>query len=46
MSSPVIPSAIHTNLSEAYSSVIRIKEEADIIIPLHDPEFLAKSRIP
>jgi len=46
MSSPVIPSAIHTNLSEAYSSVIRIKEEADIIVPLHDPEFLAKSRIP
>jgi hypothetical protein len=45
-SSPVVASAIHTDLSEAYNRVIRIKEEADIIIPLHAPEFLMKSRIP
>jgi N-acyl homoserine lactone hydrolase len=46
MSSPVIAPTIHTNLFEAYNSMVRIKEEADIIVPLHDPEFLMKSRIP
>jgi glyoxylase-like metal-dependent hydrolase (beta-lactamase superfamily II) len=46
MSSPVIAPAVHTNLFQAYDSMLRIKKEADIIVPLHDPEFLAKSRIP
>jgi hypothetical protein len=44
--SHVIPSAIHTNLSEAYNSVIKIRKEADIIVLLHDSEFLMKRRIP
>lgn len=42
----VIPPAVHTNLFEAYDSLVRIKKEADIIVPLHDPEFLMKTRIP
>jgi N-acyl homoserine lactone hydrolase len=46
MSLPVIAPAVHTNLFQAYDSALRIKKEADIILPLHDPEFLARDRIP
>ena len=46
ISSTVIPPGVHTNLFDAYDSLVRIKEEADIIVPLHDPEFLMKSIIP
>ena len=43
---PVIAPALHTNLFDAYDSVLRIKETADIIVTLHDPEYLQKSSIP
>jgi len=43
---PVIAPAIHTNLFEAYDSLIRIKDLADIILPIHDPAFLTKNVIP
>lgn len=42
----VITPGIHTNPLEAYDSLLRIKEMADIVIPLHDAEFLQKSTIP
>jgi len=45
-STPVITPGMHTNALEAYDSVIRIKEMADIIIPTHEPEFQQKSCIP
>jgi N-acyl homoserine lactone hydrolase len=43
---PVITPGMYTNALEAYDSVIRIKEMADIIIPIHEAEFQQKSCIP
>jgi len=43
---PVIAPAIHTDVFEAYDSLIRIKDMADIILPIHDPAFLMKNVIP
>ncbi len=43
---PVITPGIHTNSLDAYDSVLRIKEMADIVVPLHDPEYLQKTSIP
>jgi len=45
-STPVITPGMHTNVIEAYDSVVRIKEMADIIVPNHDPEFRNKSSLP
>jgi len=33
---PVIPTMIHVDLRQSYESLLRIKESADIIVPLHD----------
>ena len=46
ITTPVITPGIHTNVLDAYDSVLRIKEMADIVIPLHDPEFLGRGSIP
>ena len=43
---PVITPGMHTNVLEAYDSVIRIKEMADMIIPIHEAEFQQKNCIP
>jgi len=43
---PLIIPGIHTNVLEAYDSVVRIKELADIIVPVHEPSFEKKSSIP
>ncbi|MCK4723026.1 MAG: N-acyl homoserine lactonase family protein, partial [Dehalococcoidia bacterium] len=43
---PVIISGIHTDPIQCYDSLIKIKNIADIIIPLHDSEFLEVDRIP
>lgn len=43
---PVIAPAIHSDLFQAYDSLVRIKELADIILPIHDPSFLTGSLIP
>jgi len=37
---------LHTDCREAYDSVLRVKREADIIIPCHDPMFMDVERIP
>ena len=29
----------HSDLREAFTSMLRTKEEADIVIPIHDGEF-------
>ncbi len=42
----VIPPGIHTDMLEAYESMVRVKAEADIIIPFHDPVMAAKKCIP
>lgn len=36
---PVIPPGIHTDVLVAYDSTLRIKEAADIVLPLHEPEL-------
>jgi N-acyl homoserine lactone hydrolase len=38
-SDPVIPPSIHQDVRAAYDSLLRIKKEADIVIPLHSTEF-------
>ena len=43
---PVILVGIYTDLLESYDSLRRIKETADIIIPLHDEKFKTVSTIP
>ncbi|MDO8491411.1 MAG: N-acyl homoserine lactonase family protein [Dehalococcoidia bacterium] len=43
---PVIAPAIHINVIEAYESALRIKNTADIIVPLHAPEYLEQKSIP
>ena len=43
---PVIIPALHTSPFDAYDSLLRIKEMADIVVPAHDPEYLQKSSIP
>ncbi len=43
---PVIPPGMLTNIFEAYDSLLRIKEMADIVVPLHDPGFQYISSIP
>jgi glyoxylase-like metal-dependent hydrolase (beta-lactamase superfamily II) len=35
-SSPMVPPGVHLNLIDAYESCRRVKEAADILIPLHD----------
>lgn len=43
---PVIPPGIMVDSLEAYDSALRIKETADIVIPLHERETVAKRSIP
>ena len=42
----IVAPGIHTDLLKAYDSVLKVKQMAEIIIPLHDPKFLAMDRIP
>jgi len=43
---PVIAPGIHTDLFQAYESGLKVKQVADIIIPLHDPEMALLEQIP
>jgi len=43
---PVIAPGIHTNLFQAYDSALKIKQTADLIIPMHDPVMASKDQIP
>jgi glyoxylase-like metal-dependent hydrolase (beta-lactamase superfamily II) len=38
----VIPPGIHTDVVEGYNSVLRVKELADIVLPLHEPSLVGK----
>jgi len=42
----VIPTGIHVDPFQSYDSLIKIKNTADIILPLHDGEFLEVESIP
>ncbi len=39
MEMEVIPPGTHVNVYEAYDIMLKIKDEADILLPLHEPEF-------
>jgi len=43
---PVTPPGIHVNATQAYDSMLEVKEIADIIIPLHEPTFAKREVIP
>jgi N-acyl homoserine lactone hydrolase len=43
---PVIVPGIHTDPFQAYESLLRIKQIADIIIPMHDPDMATLEQIP
>jgi len=43
---PVIAPGVHTNVLEAYDSLLKIKEMADIVVPSHDPAFKNVRSIP
>ncbi len=43
---PVIAPGIHTDLFQAYESVLKVKGMADIVIPVHDPEMAQREHIP
>ena len=42
----VVAPGIHTNALQAYDSVLKVKQIADIVLPLHDAAFMNKDRIP
>ncbi|MFC1862067.1 N-acyl homoserine lactonase family protein [Chloroflexota bacterium] len=37
---------IHHDVRQAYDSVLKVKQQADIILALHDPEYIGKEVIP
>jgi len=41
----VTPPGIHTNATQAYDSMLKVKDMADIIIPLHESAFAKKDII-
>ena len=43
---PAIAPGVHIDLTEAYDSIQKIKDVADIIIPLHDPTIGTRKSIP
>jgi len=43
---PIVPPGIHLDVLQAYDSILRIKQTADIIVPLHTTNFIGKDRIP
>ena len=43
---PLIPPGLHINVLDAYDSMVRIKQVADIVVTPHDPECRQKSSIP
>ncbi len=45
MEMEVIPPGTHVNAYEAYDIMCRIKKEADLLLPLHEPKFAAMETI-
>lgn len=46
MDMSVIPPGTHVNVYEAYDILLKIKEKADMVLPLHEPGFAAVDTIP
>lgn len=45
MEMEVIPPGTHVNVYESYNIMLKVKEMADILLPLHEPEFASKDTI-
>ncbi len=45
MEMEVIPPGTHVNVYEAYDIMLKLKEKADMIIPLHEPKFASMDTI-
>ena len=41
----VAAAGLHTDCREIYDSALKVKQAADIIVPLHDPMFMEMERI-
>jgi len=46
MEMEVIPPGTHVNVYEAYDIVLKVRDMADILLPLHEPKFAAIDTIP
>jgi glyoxylase-like metal-dependent hydrolase (beta-lactamase superfamily II) len=42
----VIPPGTHVNVYEAYDIMLKIRDSADILLPLHEPRFAALDTVP
>jgi N-acyl homoserine lactone hydrolase len=42
----VIPPGIHMDFQMAYDSTLRVKQLADIVLPMHDPMLYSTRRVP
>jgi len=45
MEMEVIPPGTHVNVYEAYDILVKVKQQADILLPLHEPRFAAVDSI-
>jgi len=46
MEMEVIPPGTHVNVYEAYDIVLKVRDLADILLPLHEPKFASVETIP
>ena len=46
MEMDVIPPGTHVNVYEAYDGMVKVKDMADILIPLHEPKFASIDTVP
>jgi N-acyl homoserine lactone hydrolase len=46
MEMDVIPPGTHVNVYESYDIMMKIKKMADVLLPLHEPEFASMDTIP
>jgi glyoxylase-like metal-dependent hydrolase (beta-lactamase superfamily II) len=46
MEMDVIPPGTHVNVYESYDIMLKVKDMADILLPLHEPVFASMSTIP
>jgi hypothetical protein len=46
MEMDVIPPGTHVNVYESYDIMRKIKDTAEILLPLHEPEFASVTTIP
>ncbi len=46
MEMEVIPPGTHVNVYEAYDLMVKVKDMADILLPLHEPNFACVDTIP